>query len=47
MHPGSGSLRGSVVTITSYDVDPKVNSTRRVDPTDPTLIEPVQVGGRA
>lgn len=34
-------------TITSYDVDPKVNSTRRVDPTDPTLIQPVEVGGRA
>lgn len=27
-------------TITSYEVDPKVNSTRRVDPTDPTLIQP-------
>lgn len=28
-------------TITSYDVDRKVNNTRTVDPTDPTLIEPV------
>lgn len=28
-------------TITSYDVDRKVNNTRTADPTDPTLIEPV------
>jgi len=27
-------------TITSYEVDPKVNNTRAVDPRDPTLIEP-------
>lgn len=26
-------------TITSYDIDPKVNNTRTADPTDPTLIE--------
>lgn len=30
-------------TITSYDVDRKVNNTRTADPTDPTLIEPVDV----
>lgn len=28
-------------TITSYDVDRKVNNTRTADPTDPTLIEPI------
>lgn len=29
-------------TITSYDVDRKVNNTRTADPTDPTLIEPLE-----
>lgn len=29
----------------SYDVNRKVNSTRTVDPTDPTLIEPVAPTG--
>jgi hypothetical protein len=27
-------------TITSYEVDPKVNNSRTVDPDDPSLIEP-------
>lgn len=27
--------------ITAYDVDPKVNNTRRADPNDPTLIQPI------
>jgi putative SOS response-associated peptidase YedK len=29
-------------TITEYEVDPRVNNQRRIDPTDPTLIEPLQ-----
>lgn len=29
-------------TITAYDVDRKVNNTRTADPTDPTLIEPLE-----
>ncbi|MCD2441147.1 SOS response-associated peptidase [Agromyces sp. SYSU K20354] len=29
-------------TITEYEVDPRVNNQRRIDPTDPTLIEPLE-----
>jgi len=32
-------------TITEYEVDPRVNNQRRIDPTDPTLIEPLEVSG--
>jgi hypothetical protein len=28
-------------TITGYEVDPKVNNSRTVDPDDPSLIEPL------
>jgi len=28
-------------TITEYEVDPRVNNSRRVDPSDPGLIEPL------
>ena len=29
-------------TITEYEVDPRVNNHRRIDPTDPTLVEPLE-----
>ena len=32
-------------TIIEYEVDPRVNNQRRIDPTDPTLIEPLEVSG--
>ena len=31
-------------TITEYEVDPRVNNQRRIDPTDPTLIDPLEPG---
>ncbi|GAA1811432.1 SOS response-associated peptidase [Agromyces neolithicus] len=32
-------------TITEYEVDPRVNNHRRIDPTDPSLIEPLETSG--
>jgi putative SOS response-associated peptidase YedK len=31
-------------TISEYEVDPRVNNQRRIDPQDPTLIEPIDEG---